>query len=230
LVAIRDLKPGDKLTAAVVREASIPSAAVPKGAYFSKDALFKSGEQPVLTVGLSENEPILISKLSGSASSDGTVAGKPKDGMRAVTIRVSDASGMAALVQPEDRIDIFFAQTERAQEGSMPQKSSLLPVGQNLRVLAVDQQITKRPPGGQTPKTVTVEADGRAAKQLMLANSVSPLLLALNNGANEEDLGGKVDFQDLFDKGGLRDQPTVKVRRAIEPQEYRVPAETGKQN
>ncbi len=90
VVASRDIKPGEKLNADAVREVAWPPDSVPKGAFSSKDALFKASAERQVAIALAENEPMLQTKLFGS--SDSWLSGRLSDGMSGVTIRVSDTA------------------------------------------------------------------------------------------------------------------------------------------
>jgi pilus assembly protein CpaB len=229
IVASRDLKAGEKLTADMVRETGWPVDMVPKGAFIAREALFKGGEERIVSVAISENEPILAARFLGNA--DNSLAGRLNEGMRGVTIRVNDASGVGGFVQPEDRVDVLLTQTERQSESSnAAPRAYTKTLVKNVRVLAADQQV-QRKQQTQPPKTVTLEVSEEDAKKLTLAGAIGQLSLTLNKGESSQEAGRIVDLRDI---AALPDEPAprtslidgtpvVSIFRSVEKKEYRVP-------
>src|SRR5947207_13247617 len=80
-----------------------PERDVPKGALFQdKEALNR-----VLLYPASVNEPLLTSKLSHTTTSEG-VSSTIEPGYRAVSVQISDVSGVAGLIQPNSRLEVLF--------------------------------------------------------------------------------------------------------------------------
>jgi pilus assembly protein CpaB len=100
-------------------------------------------------------------------------------GMRALAVQVNEMTGVAGLVFPGDRVDIFMV---RQPEEAQPYAEQL---AQNLRVLAVgsDMNIARDKPGAE--KTVTVEVTPLQAQKLPLAMSSGEIRLALRPFSNE---------------------------------------------
>ncbi len=229
VVAARDLKAGEKLTAAAVREASWPAGMLPRGVFASREALFKNGEEPTLYAAIAENEPILGQRILQGP--DLGLTGRLNDGMRGITIRVNEASSVGGFVQPEDRVDVLLTQTDRAAAeatGSGGPRAYTKTLVKNVRVLATDQQV-ERKQQTQPPKTVTLEVSEEDAKRLTLAGSVGQLSLTLNKGENGRAASRAVDLRDITapdeHSGGddLPGAPTVSVFRSVDRKEYRVP-------
>jgi len=231
LVAARDIKAGEKLAAGSVREADWPADLLPKGAYTSRAALFSGGEEPTLSVAITENEPILAQRLLNSF--DNGLAGHLNSGMRGMTIRVNEASSVGGFAQPEDRVDILMTQTERLSEvaGGLPRAYTKTLI-KNVRVLAADQQ-TQRRQQAQPPKTVTLEVSEEDAKKLTLAGAIAQLSLTLSKGESSQVKDRPIDSREIaaLDEqthepasAGL-DSPMISVFRSVERKEYRVPQE-----
>ncbi len=112
-----------------------PSAYIPKGSVF---------EDPYKVVGrvalqnLFPGEPIFIQKVSGSDSKGGLPAIIP-NGMRAVTISVTEVKGVAGFVKPGDRVDVLST-FEITQEGTQALKKTKT-VLQDVLVLASAQNM-----------------------------------------------------------------------------------------
>jgi pilus assembly protein CpaB len=228
VVAARDMKPGEKLDAAALREVSWPADSVPKGAFTSKDALLKVAAERQVVVAVAEKEPVLQSKLLGF--SDGA-QGRPGEGMTGVTIRVNDTS-IGGVVQPGDHVDVLMTQTERVGEitGGKAYTITLL---RNVRVLAVDQQAIVGRTQAQSPKTITLEVTSDDAKKLTLASTIGQLSLTLNPGGSWNSIdSGVIDINDLLrlqpakPVGAAIDlDPVVTVTRSVERKDYKVPDE-----
>jgi pilus assembly protein CpaB len=232
LVAARDLKPGERLTPGVVREAAWPADLLPKGAFVSREALFAGGDEPVLYSGVAENEPILAQRLISGLEYG--LAVRLKEGMRAITIRVNEASSVGGFVQPEDRVDVLMTASERPGEVSTGvTRAYTKTLVRNVRVLATDQQIQRRQLT-QPPKTVTLEVSEEDAKRLTLAGSIGQLSLTLNRGEMASDSDRAVDLRDIAALPDEQKQeaveavpgaPVVTVFRSVERKEYKVPQE-----
>lgn len=226
LVAARDLRPGERLTPAAVREASWPADLLPRGVFASREALFKRGQEPTLHAAIAENEPVLAQRLQQGP--DLGLTGRLNDGMRGVTIRVNEASGVGGFVQPEDRVDVLLTQTGRRGTTQEADRSYTKTLVRSVRVLATDQQTVRRP-RAQPAKTVTLEVSEKDAKRLTLAGSVGQLSLTLNKGDIRRGSSRPVDLRDIAaaeengGEDGAADGPVVSVFRTVERKDYRVP-------
>jgi pilus assembly protein CpaB len=134
-----------------------PAAFLPKGSTFS---------DPYKVVGriakqtLYPGEPIFIQKVSGSNTSGGLTALIP-NGMRAVTISVTEVKGVAGFVKPGDHVDVLttIEMKKPGQEDSTKLEKTVL---QDVLVLASAQnmvdntQIDMDTPDGVTRGQATV--------------------------------------------------------------------------
>jgi pilus assembly protein CpaB len=221
VVAARDLKAGEKLTPDAVHEAQFPADLLPKGAFPSRETLFSSGTERILSASVAQNEPILAQRLIDAS---GSMVGRMTPGMQGITIRVNETSSVGGFVQPEDHVDVLLTQTEKAEANAShrPYTKTLL---KNARVLATDQQ-TQRRQDSQPPKTVTLEVSEDDAKRLTLAGTIGQLSLALNRGGSSSDSGRIVDSRDLLgisDKEAVSEDTQVAIFRSVKRDEYRVP-------
>src|SRR5215510_1205352 len=102
MVAGREMPIGTLLKKTDLKLISLPEKDVPKGALFTdKEALNR-----VLLYPVSINEPLLQSKLSSPTTSEG-VSSTIEPGYRAVSVQITDVSGVAGLVQPNSRGDVM---------------------------------------------------------------------------------------------------------------------------
>ena len=108
-------------------------------------------------------------------------------GMRAITVPVNAATGVAGFVFPGDRVDIVLTQ-EVAGGGDGPPLKVSETVVRNVRVLATDQRTDSKGEDGKTlVKTfsnVTLEATPRIAEKVAVAQSVGQLSLSLRSIAD----------------------------------------------
>ena len=108
-------------------------------------------------------------------------------GMRAVTVPVSNTSGVAGFVFPGDRVDMVLTQ-EVVGGGDGPPLKVSETIVRNLRVLATDQRIDSKDEEGKievkTFASVTFEATPRIAEKIAVAQSMGTLSLALRSIAD----------------------------------------------
>jgi pilus assembly protein CpaB len=234
MVASRDLKYGDKLTADAFKSVQWPASSVPKGAFTSGEALLGGAASRAVLVAIAEGEPILDQKLLGGSTS--SLSGKLSENMKAVTIRVNDVAGVAGFVQPDDRVDVFLTYGGQvSNEGAPKGPSTVVVLLQNMRVLAVDQ-VTQRKDLPTPAKAVTLEATTEEAQKLVLAGRVGELSLALNRIAEQAgaETNGAIAFEDLLAAEGTADKkpspggPVVTVTRSVERKDYQVQSDKGK--
>ena len=221
VVAVRDLKAGEKITPDMVREVQFPSEFLPRGAYTSRDQIFAGEGEHLLAASIAQNEPILAQRLLDSSDS---MVGRMNPGMHGVTIHVNETSSVGGFVQPGDHVDVLLTQTEKSETNAThrPYTKTLL---KNVRVLAADQQ-TQRKADAQPPKTVTLEVAEDDAKKLTLAGTIGLLSLTLNRGDSGVDTGRVVDSRDLVAASDQEasDAAPVTIFRSAKREEYRVPA------
>lgn len=138
--------------------------AIPAGAPLTRGALVAPGDRGFLAAALSP-------------------------GMRAVTIPVTERSGVGGFVFPGDRVDLMLTQTMRAGGAGPGISGADQPLNvtetilHNLRVLATDQSVGAETLNGQTlakpTHSVTLEVSPRNAEKIEVAQSVGSLSLAL---------------------------------------------------
>jgi pilus assembly protein CpaB len=230
VVAARDLRYGDKLSADMLKLVSWPGDSIPKGAFLTKETVLGPSGSRVVLASVEENEPVLEQKLLGTGSPN-AMSARLTENMKAITIRVNDVAGVAGFVQPEDRVDVFLTYGGKsANEAAARPSSSVVVLLQNIRVLAIDQ-VTQRKDQASPPKAVTLEVNIEDAQKLVLAGSVGELSLALKRIAAGADrqVTGTIEIEDLIDAdrqaraGKPRPTgPVVGVTRSVERKEYQV--------
>jgi len=173
VVATHDMPLGTLLRTSDLKLTNLPERATPKSVvYDAKDAVNR-----VLLVPISANEPVMVNRLSGTTTVEG-MASIIDPGLRAVSVQITDSSGVAGLVQPNSRVDVLFTRPGNMAEATT---STIL---ENIKVLSVGKQI----PTGQTvdpraPKSpvVTLVLSPSDAQKLELAKNEGKVSLSLRN-------------------------------------------------
>ena len=109
-------------------------------------------------------------------------------GMRAVTVPMNVASGVAGFVFPGDHVDLVLTQQVQGGGDGPPLKVSERIV-RNVRVLATDQRFTDKDEDGKTQvrtfSNVTFEVTPKIAEKISVAQSVGSLSLSLRSIADD---------------------------------------------
>ena len=201
VVAAHDMPLGTMLGRGDVKLMAYPERGVPKGAILeAKDAVNHALLFPITT-----NEPVLASKLSSMTGAEG-ISATIEPGFRAVSVAITDVSGVAGLIQPNSRVDVLFTRTGTLAEAST---TTIL---QNVKVLSTghtqasgqtaDARAPRSPvvtlllPPADTQKLELAKNQGRLAKtyegagrtdaafeQLLIGNRIKRQLTAYNEAA-----------------------------------------------
>jgi len=221
VVASRQLRFGNELSASVLREMPWPADAVPQGAFRSIPEVLTAGKRVVLTA-IEANEPVLASKITGLGQR-ATLSATIGEGHKAVTIRVNDVDGVAGFVLPGDRVDVMLS---RQLEKNSAINDVVL---KNTRVLAVDQLADERSDKPSVAKAVTLEVDLAGAQKLSLASQVGTLSLALRKAGDQDATASRpITLADLVNSRSSDDPDdhgkfaTISVTRAMNKTIYSV--------
>jgi pilus assembly protein CpaB len=155
---------------------------------------------------ITAGQPLTKGTLVGP-NDRGFLAAALGPGMRAVTVPVSNTTGVAGFIFPGDRVDMMLTQ-DVAGGGEGPPLKVSETVIRNLRVLATDQRTDSKDEEGKTVvktfNTVTLEATPRIAEKIAVAQSLGSLSLSLRSIADN----------------------TAELERAVAAGEVKVPAGT----
>jgi pilus assembly protein CpaB len=179
--------------------------AIPEGSFANpQDAV---GRVPVVDV--EPNLPV-TAKNTTTADKAGTLTSL-KPGMRAVSIRVDEASSVSGFAQPGSYVDVGAVLSP--SPNSKPISKILV---QNLRVLAYGRDTQAKTEGTRSGGTVTLEVTQAQASMLALAGREGPLYLILRHPADKEpqpetivQIGGMVD--------GYKDEPSPRPTTTPQP-------------
>ena len=160
-----------------------------QNAYFTEGAPDANMQKLLGTVvrsPITAGQPVTRGALVGP-NDRGFLAAALGPGMRAVTVPVSKAAGVAGFVFPGDRVDLVLTQEVKGGGDGEPLKVSETVV-RNVRVLATDQRITDKGDDGKTEvkymENVTLEATPRIAEKIAVSQSMGTLSLALRSIAD----------------------------------------------
>jgi pilus assembly protein CpaB len=173
VVATHDMPVGTLLRTPDIKLVNYPEKDVPKGVVF--DAKLATGR--VLLVPLNFNEPILAAKLSQPTSVEG-VASVIEQGYRAVSVSITDVTGVAGLIQPGSKVDVLFT-----RPGSMAEATTST-ILQNVKVLSTGRTVqVGQTPDPKAPKSpvVTLVLRPEDAQKLELAKNEGKISLSLRN-------------------------------------------------
>ncbi|WP_172339061.1 Flp pilus assembly protein CpaB [Novosphingobium sp. SG751A] len=192
LVAQRALPPGTIITADAVNFQDWPGNLM-------KEAYFVDGKidmnkliGTVVRYPVTAGQPLTQGALVAPGDR-GFLAAALGAGMRAITITVSEKSGVAGFIFPGDRVDVMLTQTIRGNGGDAQSLNVTETVLRNLRVLATDQSTENQTNEGKTVvrtfHTVTLEVTPKIAEKIEVAQAVGALSLTLRSLAdNQGDL------------------------------------------
>jgi pilus assembly protein CpaB len=185
IVAARPLKFGDRLEAGQLAVAHLPADAVPEGAFSTVAAVLAqdNGGAPVALTPIAAREALLPAKLSGPGARP-SVAAEIADGLRAYSIKVSDASGVGGHALPGDRVDVVLMR-DLTPNGEQRNYVSEVVI-QNARVLAVDLNADLASNKPATPSTATLEVSVEDSQKLAVAADLGKLSLALRKTGSAE--------------------------------------------
>ncbi len=135
----------------------------------------------VVRTPITAGQPISNAALV-SPNDRGFLAAVLGPGMRAITVPVSNLTGIAGFVFPGDRVDLFLTQNVDSADGGQLKVSET--IVRNLRVLATDQKSSPtKDEKGQTVVSayamVTLEATPRLAEQITVAQAMGTISLSL---------------------------------------------------
>ena len=173
VVATADLAVGTKIQDRDVRTVRLPSDAIPQGVFHRTRSVVGRG----VVLPIAQGEFILPPKLAGENSGSGLQSMIPQ-GMRAVSVRVSDISSVGGFVTPGTRVDVLM--TGNPGGSAEPQTITVL---KNVAVLAngmnLDRSILRSE--SQNAPVITLAVSPDDAARLAMATSQGRIQLALRN-------------------------------------------------
>jgi len=168
VVAARDLDRGTVVQAKDLRVSKLSGAL--QGSFSKVD----DAVGVTLLEAVHQSEPLFQDRVASQDPKSGPAGGGVPSGMRAVSLRVSESTGIVSLLRKGTRVDV---QAVLERSGT----TELRTVLQNVEVLAVGSQL--EPVGGNRPPApvVTVLARAQDADAVALADSGARIRVTLRN-------------------------------------------------
>ena len=236
VVASQPIGRGVALTPSVLKVAHFPREYVPVGSFRTVQEATAGGVRRALRP-ISANEPILPDRVTG-AGGRANLSATMTPGMRAVTFRSNEVSGVAGFVLPGDRVDVLLTRTIAGAGGGQETTVTQV-IANNIKVLGVDQEVNESLEKPTVANAITLEVTPEQGQALSLAQSLGTVALALRHISDELPAGRLITTSS--DLGGYRARPaaappsgpvsgggtarggkTVKVTRGTETSTYSV--------
>jgi Flp pilus assembly protein CpaB len=178
VVAAKPLKPGTVLQTTDVKLMPWPGDQLPKGGFGNvTDVTGNTVFDPI-----DVDEPVFAARL---ASSQGAAGSGVPTGMRAVSVHVTDSTGVITLLRSGQKVDV---QVVVGRSGGEKVETSVRTALEGLKVLSVTPQIEQGSQGQNLP-VVTLLAKPNEADILAAADSGARVRLTLRNPLDEETRG-----------------------------------------
>jgi pilus assembly protein CpaB len=204
LVSAENIPVGSRLNDKSVSWVEWPNGSVVEG-FITSDArpdAITEVAGAVVRLPIFKGEPIRAEKIADSSSR--IMSSLLPSGKRAVATEISVATGAGGFVLPNDRVDVIMVRDNKDSGGFITEN-----VLNNVRVLAIDQQIQEAPDGSKSVvgTTATLELTPDQAKIITVAQQMAErLTLALRSVADAQEAdtvaadyllhgGGKAEVQ-----------------------------------
>jgi pilus assembly protein CpaB len=219
LVAVKPLPLGTILTAEMTAFQPWPKDMVDKAYFLAEGTDAASLVGKVVRYSILPGQPIPQGALVGPGER-GFLAAALGPGMRAVTVSVSDTSGVGGFLFPGDRVDLVLTQEVGGGEGQALRVAETMV--RNLRILAVDQRVD---PGSEAKvgRTVTLEVTPKLAEKIAVAQTVGSLSLSLRALA---DSAAELERAIASGEVEVGENQDVKADRALEIAIARMPSDS----
>jgi pilus assembly protein CpaB len=201
LAATHDLAVGQMVKKTDIKKIALLPRDLPKGSIAAeKDVLNHVALYPIAA-----NAPYIGSNLSTLTGAEGIPA-TIDPGLRAVSVTITDVSGVAGLIQPGSHVDVLFTRPGNMQEAIT---STIL---QNVRVLSIGRTVqlgqVVDPKAPKSPvATLVVTPDD--AQKLELAKNEGRISLSLRNPLDASvALDGKPVSTEVLD-------PAMRAKNAV---------------
>ncbi|HWE48064.1 MAG TPA: Flp pilus assembly protein CpaB [Caulobacteraceae bacterium] len=189
VVASKPIDRGEALAAAALKVVPFPAASIPPGAFHTVNEIVSGPNARLALRSIALNEPILTERISGPGAKP-NLSAELTAGMRAVSLRSNDVSGVGGFVLPGDRVDIFLTRSLTGADNRTTTVTQAL--AQNVRVLGVDQSSNEDSNKPVVAKAVTVEVSPDQAQAILLGDSVGTVSMSLRQISDAAALNRRV--------------------------------------
>jgi pilus assembly protein CpaB len=184
VVAAMDVPIATQLDAQHVKLVSWPADTVPARSFSKLDQVVGQSVRQALVDG----EPLLADRLASKDFGQGLAAILP-EGTRAMAVKVDQIVGVAGFVQPGDYVDVITTmapddETKRALSAKTAKIAKI--ILQNIKVLAVGEQLASE---GRKPvkvQVVTLAVDPDQSERLALASQHGDIQLTMRSRLDQQ--------------------------------------------
>src|SRR5437773_1281668 len=131
LIASEEIPIGSRIAAGQVKTVRWPADIQPEGAV--REASTVVGR--IARTGIDKNQPVVESQLVNEGT--GLLPLLISDGMRGISVKVDDVTGVSGFITPNSRVDVLVSGTDNVEGGEQKSKAIL----QNVKVLAIGRSI-----------------------------------------------------------------------------------------
>ena len=177
--ATQYIAPRTTITDAMVEEIQIPADLVPPGAVTEADEIL--GQVSVTPI---YEKQLLLSQMFKEETALADLARQLHEGELAVTIGVTEVSGLGGNLRPGDKVDVLVTILDNEEVGvpstfTILRKVGVIAVGQNIGF--TEESATEGLTGTPVSKSVTLRVNSHQAEILALASEVGSIRLALRH-------------------------------------------------
>lgn len=181
LVAARGLPPGTLLKDEDLTVREMAPDAVPAGA--ALEAMRAELRGGLLRRYVEAGEAVPAAEVLRTRDR-GFLAAVLRGGRRAISVGVDVVTGTAGLIWPGDQVDVILTQELAAGDAPLGRRVIGETVLSDLRVIAVDQQLTQGTAGAETAqgrvaRTVTLEVTSEQAERVAVASRLGRIALTV---------------------------------------------------
>ncbi len=180
IAAARDMPAGTRLQKADLKTVRVPEKEVPKAAILDQKMAI---DRPLLFP-VGANEAIISSKVASAAGAEGLPA-LIEIGKRAVSVQITDSSGVAGMIQPRAHVDVLFTKPGSNAEAvttTILEDIVVLAMGRTTEVANSTgvAAVSAAAPRSST-QAATLLVTPEQARKLELAKNQGKISLALRN-------------------------------------------------
>jgi pilus assembly protein CpaB len=187
LVAAVEIPYGVKLEEAQIKAIAWPTNLVPQGSFSTKEQVVGK----VTKNNFYPDEPITEKRMSEHVGGS-TLSGLISKDYRAISVRVDDVVGVAGFILPGNKVDILSTKKEPTTNQAITK--TLL---QNIKVLAVDQEVSQEKDKPAIVRAVTLELKPEQAEIIVQAMQEGTIQLTLRNPDDLELVEAQISIAEL---------------------------------
>ena len=179
IAAARDMPAGTRVKKTDIRVVKLGEKDLPKGA-IQLDTL---AIERVLLFPVGQNEALTTAKLSSVAGAEG-LPSTIEPGKRAISVQISDNSGVAGLIQPRAHVDVLFTRSGSMAEAvtsTILEDVVVLSIGRTTEVQPSPTTVAPVGASSNANRAATLLLTPQQARKLEWAKNQGKIALALRN-------------------------------------------------